>query len=41
VRIIVLNGVNLNVLGRRDPKVYGGLTISDLESRIYAWARGL
>jgi 3-dehydroquinate dehydratase II len=39
VRIIVLNGVNLNMLGRRDPDVYGGLSIAELESRIYKWAR--
>ena len=36
---MVLNGVNLNMLGRRDPAVYGGLTIAELESRIYEWAR--
>jgi 3-dehydroquinate dehydratase-2 len=41
VRISVLNGVNLNILGQRDPKLYGGLTIAELESRIYEWARGL
>jgi len=41
VRVIVLNGVNLNMLGRRDPAVYGGLTIAELESRIYGWAREL
>ncbi len=39
MRIIVLNGVNLNMLGRRDPDVYGGLSIAELESRIYKWAR--
>lgn len=39
MRIIVLNGVNLNMLGRRDPDVYGGLSIAELESRIYRWAR--
>lgn len=39
MRIIVLNGVNLNMLGRRDPTVYGGLSIAELESRIYGWAR--
>jgi 3-dehydroquinate dehydratase-2 len=39
MRIIVLNGVNLNMLGRRDPDVYGGLSIAELESRIYGWAR--
>ena len=41
MRVIVLNGVNLNMLGRRDPAVYGGLTIAELESRIYGWAREL
>jgi 3-dehydroquinate dehydratase-2 len=38
VQIEVLNGVNLNELGRRDPITYGGLTISELETRIYEWA---
>jgi 3-dehydroquinate dehydratase-2 len=41
VRISVLNGVNLNILGRRDPNLYGGLSIAELESRIYEWAREL
>jgi 3-dehydroquinate dehydratase II len=41
MRVFVLNGVNLNVLGRRDPQVYGGLTIAELESRIYDWGRQL
>jgi 3-dehydroquinate dehydratase-2 len=41
VRVLVLNGVNLNVLGRRDPELYGGLSIAELESRIYDWGREL
>jgi len=41
VRVLVLNGVNLNVLGRRDPSVYGGLSLDELEGRIYEWAREL
>ena len=41
MRIIVLNGVNLNMLGRRDPDQYGGISIAELESRIYKWAREL
>jgi 3-dehydroquinate dehydratase II len=41
VQIEVLNGVNLDVLGRRDPAVYGGLTISELETRIYEWGTEL
>ena len=38
MQIDVLNGVNLDVVGRRDPELYGGLTISELETRIYTWA---
>jgi len=41
VRIAVLNGVNLDVLGRRDPSQYGGLSLSELETRIYGWASEL
>jgi 3-dehydroquinate dehydratase-2 len=38
MQIDVLNGVNLDVVGRRDPSLYGGLSISELETRIYDWA---
>jgi 3-dehydroquinate dehydratase-2 len=38
---MVLNGVNLDALGRRDPKLYGGLSNDELETRIYAWAKEL
>jgi len=41
MRVFVLNGVNLNILGRRDPALYGALTIAELESRIYDWGREL
>jgi 3-dehydroquinate dehydratase-2 len=41
VRVLVLNGVNLNILGRRDPAHYGGLSIAELEGRIYEWGREL
>jgi 3-dehydroquinate dehydratase-2 len=41
VRVLVLNGVNLNMLGKRDPAVYGTTTIAELESRIYEWGREL
>jgi len=41
VRVAVLNGVNLDVLHRRDPELYGGLTLHQLEGRIYEWAREL
>ena len=36
--IAVFNGVNLNMLGQRDPAQYGTLTLSELESQVYAWA---
>ena len=41
MRIEVLNGVNLDVLGHRDPNLYGGLSLPELETRIYEWAREL
>jgi 3-dehydroquinate dehydratase-2 len=41
VRIPVLNGVNLDVVGRRNPALYGGLSLGQLESRIYDWGREL
>jgi len=41
VRAIVLNGVNLDQLGKRDPGHYGGVTLSELETRIYEWANEL
>ena len=41
MRVVVLNGVNLDMLGRRDPAIYGGLTLSELETQIYQWANQL
>jgi 3-dehydroquinate dehydratase-2 len=40
-RIEVLHGVNLDQLGRRDPAVYGSFTLTELETKIGAWAREL
>ena len=41
MQIAILNGVNLDVLERRDPAVYGGISLNDLETQIYAWAKEL
>ena len=41
MQVVVLNGVNLDVLGRRDAQTYGGLTLNELETRIYEWAHEL
>jgi 3-dehydroquinate dehydratase-2 len=40
-RVAVLHGVNFDILDRRDPAVYGGLSLSELEQRIGGWAREL
>jgi len=40
-RVAVLHGVNFDILERRDPAVYGGLSLGELEQRISAWAREL
>ncbi len=41
MRIDVLNGVNLNILGKRDPELYGDSSLQDLETQVYAWALDL
>jgi 3-dehydroquinate dehydratase-2 len=38
-RVAVLHGVNFDILDRRDPTVYGGLSLSELEQRISEWAQ--
>ena len=41
MQVLILNGANLDVLARRDRKLYGGLSLNELESRIYGWAHAL
>ena len=41
MRVDVLNGVNLDVLERRDPALYGGLSLRELEQKIDIWAEEL
>ncbi|HUC08082.1 MAG TPA: type II 3-dehydroquinate dehydratase [Solirubrobacterales bacterium] len=40
-RVAVLHGVNFDILDRRDPEVYGGLSLRDLETKVEGWAREL
>src|SRR4051794_7028278 len=37
MRVLVLHGVNLDMLGRRDPKLYGRITLRELEQQIVQW----
>ncbi len=37
-RVAVLHGVNFDILDRRDPAIYGGLSLNQLETKIAGFA---
>ena len=39
--VFVLNGPNLNTLGKREPGIYGGKTLADIEADCHAAAKPL
>lgn len=38
MKILIINGVNLNMLGRRDPIIYGDLTLKELNFTVKKYA---
>ena len=37
-KLLLVNGVNLNLLGKREPEIYGHMTLADIEAQLIAKA---
>lgn len=38
MKILIINGVNMNMLGVREPDKYGTMTLKDLEKSLYSYS---
>ncbi len=41
MKILALNGINLNMFGRRDPKQYGTTTLDEINAALLALGKEL
>lgn len=41
MKILVLHGPNLNLFGRREPHIYGTMTLAEIDAKLQALAREL
>ena len=41
IKIAIINGPNLNLLGKREPELYGSLTLDEINHRISTEAAGM
>jgi 3-dehydroquinate dehydratase II len=41
ISVLVLHGANLNLLGKREPEIYGSTTLADINQRLEAQAQSL
>ena len=39
-KILVIHGPNLNLLGKREPEIYGTTTLRSINEKIESWAKG-